>query len=332
MGNITFSFGSGLNDSIFGKSQAPIKKLIETKAEAWEQRSMLKYIYSHGKSRHFAEKFSTMTAMNGPQPVGEGGAYPVDGTQVGFEKTISHMVWKDSFHITREAVDDSTTIDLRKKPTTFTNGFFRVKEEFGAQMLVAPAQGKTSLTYRGMKFDTAGADGKALFATDHPAKVKGAAQSNKFAGAFSNTVLGQVATRMQNFVGDNGEILAVAPDTIIIPNDEKLKYDVFEAIGADKDPDTSNNGFNYHYGMWTVIVWPYLNALISDTDKPFILLDSNYNTENDGAVWLERVKMEVRSELADNDDNVWKGYERYGVGFNDWRAFAVGGVTGATTL
>lgn len=71
-----------------------------------------------------------------------------------------------------------------------------------------------------------------------------------FSDKFSNKVLGQMETMMQNFKGDKDEILNVSPDTIIIPNDATLKYDVFEAIGADKDPDTSNNGFNYQYGRW----------------------------------------------------------------------------------
>lgn len=93
MANIVFSFNSGLNDSIFGKSQAPIKALIEHKAEAFEQSSMLKQIFNHTPSKNWAEKYTTMTAMEGPQPVGEGGAYPVDGTQEGFPKTIEHMVF-----------------------------------------------------------------------------------------------------------------------------------------------------------------------------------------------------------------------------------------------
>ena len=58
---------------------------------------------------------------------------------------------------------------------------------------------------------------------------------------------------MQNFMDDNGNLLTLAPDTIIIPNDYSLKNAVFEAIGADKDPDTANNGFNYLFGRWNVI-------------------------------------------------------------------------------
>jgi hypothetical protein len=42
--------------------------------------------------------------------------------------------------------------------------------------------------------------------------------------------------------------LGLVPDTIIIPNDAMLKKEVFAAIGADKDPNTANNGFNFQFG------------------------------------------------------------------------------------
>ncbi|MFR1988885.1 MAG: hypothetical protein ACLS3C_01980 [Oscillospiraceae bacterium] len=38
-----------------------------------------------------------MTAMEGFQPVGENGDYPVDGMQEGFSKFLEHMTWKNSF-------------------------------------------------------------------------------------------------------------------------------------------------------------------------------------------------------------------------------------------
>lgn len=333
MGNITFSFGSGLNDSIFGKSQAPIKALIESKAEAYEKQSMLKELFNHNPSKHFAEKYSTMTAMEGPKPVGEGGAYPVDGTQEGFSKTIENMVWKDSFSVTREAIDDSKILDLKKRPTMFTKGFFRVREEFGAAMLGGAVLGP-SVKFRGRVFDTTGADGKPYFSKDHPYKLASKkTQSNVFAGDLTAANLGAMETRMQNFEGDAEEILAVAPKTILIPNDADLKNKALEAIGSDKDPGTSNNGFNYQYGRWNLIVWPYLNFLLKAGLKPWFLLDPDFNEEYDGAVWQNRVKLEVRSELdGGNDNNLWKGYERYGVGFNDFRAFAVGGIDGGTAL
>ena len=41
MANITFTEGSGLQDSIFGKSQEPIKLFLEKRGEAFEQQSMI---------------------------------------------------------------------------------------------------------------------------------------------------------------------------------------------------------------------------------------------------------------------------------------------------
>lgn len=98
------------------------------------------------------------------------------------------------------------------------------------------------------------------------------------------------------------------------------------------DPATANNGFNYNFGRWNVVVWPYLNQFIASGTSPWILLDKKYNNEYGSAMWLDRVQLEVRSELAGNDANVWKGYARFIAGFNDWRGYAVGGVTGGTQL
>lgn len=329
---ITFSEGSGLNDSIFGKSQAPIRMFLEKRGEAFEQQSMLPHIFNMGTSKNWAEKFTSLTSMDGFKPVGENGAYPVDGVQEGFSKTLEHMTWKDSFSLSREIVDDGKLMDLRKKPQSFITGYYRTREKFGAALLGAATQKQTKLTFEGKTFDTTAADGKALFAADHPSKLGKGTQSNLFTDAFSNEALAAMETAMQNFTDDNGNILAVVPNTIIIPNDYALKMAVFAAIGADKDPNTANNGANFNFGRWNVIVWPYLNQYIAKGAKPWILGSKSYNDDYGSAMWLDRVQLEVRSELASNDANDWKGYARFTAGFNDWRGFAVGGVTGGSTL
>lgn len=333
MANITFTEGSGLQDSIFGKSQAPIRMFIEKRGEAFETQSLLPELFSMGKSNHWGEKFTTLTAMDGFQPVGENGAYPVDGMQEGFDKFLEHMTWKNSFSLSREMVEDAKLMDLKKQPAAFVTSYYRTREKFGAALFGAAIQNNTSVTYQGKKFDTAAADGLSLFHKTHKAKVKGSTQSNQFADAFSNDALAAMECAMQGFRGDNDEILDVSPDTIIIPNIYTLKRDVFAAIGADKDPSTANNGFNFNFGRWNVIVWPYLNQFIGSVSAPWILIDSKYNEENGGAVWLDRTPLEVKSRIDDgNDANVWSGYARFIAGFNDWRFAAVGGITGGTAL
>lgn len=332
MANITFTEGSGLQDSIFGKSQEPIKMFIEKRGEAFEQQSVLPLLFYTAPSKSFGEKFTTMTAMEGFQPVGENGNYPVDGMQEGFSKFLEHMTWKDSFSLSREIVDDGKLMDLKKQPAAFVTSYYRTRELFGSALYAAAITGQTKLTFRGKEFTTTCADGKSLFNKAHPSKLGKKSQSNLFADAFSNDALAALECKMQDFRGDSEEVLDVAPTTIMIPNDYKLKRDVFAAIGADKDPETANNGFNYNFGRWNVIVNPYLNQFITSGTAPWVLLDPRYNEEYAGAVWLDRNSLEVRSELSSNDANVWKGYARFVAGFNDWRFAAVGGVTGGDTL
>lgn len=340
MPGITFIEGSGLQDSIFGKSQEPIRMFLEKRGEAYEQKSVLPEVFNIGKSQHYAEKLTAMTAMDGFQPVGENGNYPVDGMQESFSKVLEHMTWKDSFSLSREIVDDARLMDLKKKPAGFIASYYRTREKFGAALFGNAMMGNTNALFAGRKFDVTGADKKCAFATNHPSVLgKGGVQSNCFCTEFSNEALMAAEAAMQNFCGDNGEILDVAPDTILIPNDYRLKKAVFAAIGADKDPATAANGFNYNFGRWTVIVWSYLNQFVNpwylddeSVRMPWVLLDSSYNKENGSAVWLDRVPLEITSEKAGNDANVWKGYSRFIAGFNDWRGMAVCGVQRGSSL
>ena len=335
MAQIIFGKMSGLQDSIYGKSEAPIKAFLEENVKAYTDNSMVEKIYKMIDSDNYAEKFSSLTGLaQGFLPVGEGGAYPKDERQEGYSKTLEHQTWKDSFTITQEMMEDSKILDLNRTGARgFVDAYMLTREKYGAQILVGAVSGTTT-TFRGMTVDCTCADGLSIFSTAHTSKTgNGSTQSNKFAGAFSETVLGQIETRMQNFADDNGEILTVSPDTIIIPNDAALKKSVFAAIGADKDPATSNNGFNYQYGRWNVIVNPYLNGLIGVSDKPFFLYDSKFNDAYNGLLFLDRIPLTVTSYVDENtDNNVWKGRSRFIAGCNDWRSIAVGGVTGGTAL
>lgn len=332
---IIFSEASGLNDSVYGKCQAPIRMFLEQRGEQFEQASVLKNLFLMGTSENYGDLLTTMTAMEGFEPVGENGSYPSDGMQEGYQKLLVYETWKDSFTISAEIIEDSKLMDLKKKPAAFMTSYNRTREKFGACLYGGALKVQEVTVFKGKKFDIKGADGKPLFHTAHPAKVSGAAQSNVFADKFSVDALSRMETTMQNFRGDNNEILDLAPDTIVIPNLADLKRDVFAAIGADKDPTTSNNAFNYQFGRWTVVIWPYLNQYINEaaTNPPWMLMDSKYNEQYGGAVWNDRIQLMVRSIIDDNTDaNKWLGRARYNAAFNDWRFAAAGGITGGSTL
>jgi len=332
--DIVFTIASGLQDSVFGLLQAPIQRFIESRAEEFEKKSLLKSVYTFENTKNPIDAMTSMTAMEGFKPVGENGAYPNDGMREGYRKTIEQDTWKDSFTLSQEAVEDGKLMDLKKQPAQFVTGYHRTRERFGASLLGSAIEGKESTTFNGKAFDIRTADAKPLFATKHPSIVEAKLeQSNVFSNPFSEDALGMAETAMQNFVGDRGETLGLAPDTILIPNIHSLKKKVFAAIGSEYDPDSSDNAFNYQYGRWTVSVWPYLNEFLNVVKEPWILMDSDYNQEYGGGVWLERIALIVRSIIDDNTDaNKWLGRARFNASFNDWRAFSVGGVTGGTAL
>jgi hypothetical protein len=335
MAGIVFSKSSGLNDSIYGKSEAPIRAFLENTVKAYEEMSTINKIFKMIDSEHYGEKFGGITGFaHGFQPVGEGGSYPTDERQEGYSKFLENITWKDSFAITQEMIEDSIILDLsRTGARSFVEQYHLTREKYGSQLLIGAVAG-TSTSFRGLTMDCTGADGVSLFSTVHPSKTGNTGtQSNKFAGAFDADVLAKIETKMQNVTDDNGELLNLAPDTIVIPNDAALKKAVFTAIGADKDPATANNGFNYTYGRWTVIVSPYLNNLIGVTDKPFFLLDKRWNDNYNGLLFMDRIPLTIKAFIdEDTDNNVWSGRSRFVCGVNDWRCIAVGGVTGATAL
>lgn len=330
---IVFSESSGLNNSVYGNCQAPIRMFLEQRSEAFDQNSLLKDLFLMGTSENYGDQLGTMTAMEGFKPVGENGAYPNDSMQEGFSKLLIYETWKNSFQITQEMIEDAKLMDMKKQPAAFMTSYERTRELFGAAIYASWMNKATNVTFRGKTFDTKGADGKGIVATDHPAKVKGAAQSNCFSNSFSADALGLVETAMQNFRGDNNEILDVAPSIILIPNDAAMKKAVFAAIGADKEPTSANNAFNYQYGRWSVIIWPYLNQFITSGTSPWALIDPAYNQNYGGAVWNDRVPLSVRSSIDENTDaNVWRGRSRFNATGNDWRFIAVGGIASGTTL
>lgn len=330
--NIIFSEGSGLNDSVFGKCQAPIRMFLEKRGESFEQKSMLKEFFAMGKSDSYADMLTGMTAMNGFDPVGENGDYPADSMQEGYKKLLEQMTWKDSFSISQEMVEDGKLIDMKKKPAAFINGYHRTRETFGAALFGGAIAGQKTTTFRGKVFDLTSADGVPVFSTQHKPKVTGAVQSNLFSNAFSVDALDRAEAAMHQFRGDNGEVLDVSPVTIAIPNDPTLKRLVFAAIGADKDPDTANNGFNFQFGRWNVKIWNYLNQFVAKGVQPWMLIDDSYNEECGGAVWYDRIPLTIKSDISDNDANVWKGRSRFNACFNDFRFACLGGIAGGTDL
>ncbi len=331
---IIFSEGSGLADSIYGNVQAPVRLLLEKRAEAYEQKSLLGEMFALGTSTNFGDLYTSLTEMDDFEPVGENGAYPSTSMQEGHSKLIVYETWKNQFTVSQEMVEDSKLLDLKQRPSKFVASYYRTRERYGAALYGAALNGQKTMTYSGKQYDVTTADKAPLFSDKHKPKVSGPDQCNCYQDAFDVTALDRAESIMQDFRDDNGNILAVAPDTIVIPNDPDLKRKVFAAIGADQDPLTTNNAFNYQYGRWTVMVWGYLNQYIKKGSAcPWMLMDSSYLKEYVAAPLNDRVPLSVKSIIDPNTDaNKWNGRARFAGGFVDFRYILAGGLTGGKKL
>lgn len=323
---------SGQVDALFGKFEAPIVSAILESEEAWQEKMIAPLIFRKVQSDHYGEAYISVTAADDWEPVGENGAHPNNGFTEGYRQTIENMTWKTRFTITREMADDGNITEMTQLAKRKANSYYRTLERFFASMLMSAANGNTSMTFGGKSFPIDGADGQALFYTAHVPKVSGANQSNLYADAFSASNLFKACTAMQNLKGENNETLDLNPDTIIIPNVATLKEAVYTAIASYQAPGTANNDINTVMGKLNVIVWPYLNDYLGSLTAPWILMDSQFMQEHDCAIWQERVPVEMKDKVGDNDEFIWDGYARFGGGFVDWRGLMCLGVTGGSNL
>ena len=337
MAGIIFSESSNVAGSVYGACQAPVRMLIEQYGEQCETESILPHLFKMGQSENFGDLLTELTGMDGFDPVGENGAYPEDSMQEGHSKLLVYETWKDSFSISEEMIEDNKVLDLKDKPMNFISAYNRTREKYGAAMYAGAMCGMKNVPYRKKNFDITSADGQPLFSTAHPAVGKGAKQSNCFSNDFSLDILDRAESAMHLFEGHNGEILDVAPDTILIPEYADLKRSVFSAVGSDLDPAAATHAFNFQYGRWNIIMWPYLNQFLklhmAKGKRPWMMMDAKFNERYGGAVWNDRVKLKVKSIIDENTDaNKWKGRSRFKAAFNNWRFACCGGMEGGTDL
>lgn len=331
MAGIIFSVASGVNDSVFGKLQDPLKAFIERANEAWmnNEMNLAPKIFHPFKLDSNTGSIASLGSLGEMEAVGENGAYPLGNLEEGYRKVIRAEEWKYSFAISQTAMEDKLDFVITSNGQNLMDAYYRTRNNFMWGLLGAALQNK-HFVRKGMEFSVNTWDGVKLFAQEHPSKFDAKMkQCNAFSDAFSATVLGKLATAMQNAKNDNGEIIGLVPDTIVIPNTEKAKSDVFGVLGAYKDPDTAaGNKFNYQFGNWNVMVVPWLESLATADSYPFFLMDSEYNEKHFGALDVVRIEPKIKSYIDESTDaNIWKIRARFSGAFGDWRAFYAGGVS-----
>lgn len=322
-----FMKSSGVADSIYGKSQDPIKKFIIETENVAKKESVLEDIFNVIPIDTYAAKFGSMTGDDDFEAVGEGGEYPESTRVEGFSKTIEPDTWKSMRKVTEEMIDDATMFSIKQIFSDFAPTWYRSREKFGSAILNAGNATTMNFGKNNKNFNIAGADTLALFSTAHTRAAGARAtstQSNYFDASFSYDNLCRVEELMQKFTDDDGEYMGIQPDTIIIPNNARIKRLVSDAIWTkgDEHPNTADHGYSYQAGRWNVITWNYLtnySGITAGTDVWF-LLDSRRNAI-DGLMFCDRKPLTIKSFIDEYTDiNIWAGRGRYSAAPVNWRA------------
>ena len=319
------SIASGVVDSMFGKSQEPIKAFIVSRNETWEEKSIISEVFKMDSTSNFAEKYSYETAIEDFEIVGENGNYPEGSFQEGYDKVIYPEEFKRRFKLSQTLAEDGKVGSIGKSEgAKLTDAWWRTRERFGAKMFTNGIS--TTMDFGGKTgLNIACADDLAVFSESHTSITGGTAvQSNLYDLEYTYDNLSYVETMMQNFTDDDGNLLNLMPNQIVIENDARLKARVFETLGTEYKPGTADNDGSFQFGRWNIVVWPYLGSPtgITATKAWWFIMDTMWNETYNGAVWLDRIDLTIISYIDENTDaNIWKARGRYGAGFNDWRCF-----------
>lgn len=327
-------------DSFYGKSAEPIKACVMEAYEEYMKDSKVEKIFKMETTENWAEKYTYSTGIGNMKKVAGNGVAPRTDFKEGYSKVITPDEFKLEISVEKKMVEDDKIGDIKNMQTRLVNSAYRSREVFGA-MIIDNAN-KLVGTYEDETFDLTIADGKALVATDHPSKTGGAAQSNYYNAALTYDNFAKIKSKMSMFKDDNGNLLSVQADTLIIPEDATMIQTAFAIIGSlTQDQVTNAHQFkaNPYTGTVKVIVWKYLNGMTvnagSATAKAWYLMDSQYNETYNGLVFLDRIAPTVKMFVDEKtDEQISKIRARFGACGNDWRCIigCLAGDTGATAV
>ena len=161
---------------------------------------------------------------------------------------------------------------------------------------------------------SAGGDGKALCATDHPLTNGGTfANEPTTAADLNETSLEDALINIAGFVDERGMIVALRGMKLVIPR--QLQFVAERLMKSSLRPGTADNDVNAHQNMGMLAEGYAVNDFLTDTDAFFIMTDTPR-----GFIHFERVPLATQMEADFDTGNMrYKARERYSFGFSDPR-------------
>lgn len=233
----------------------------------------------------------------------EGSPISYDSERQGFISRYQHAVFALGFVITREMMeDDQYDIVGKRKSEGLAFSMRQTKEVIAANVY-----------NRAFNASYTGGDGSALIASNH-ANIKGGTWSNQIATAsdLSEASLEQACIDIAGYTNDAGLLIAVRPETLIIPR--QLMFEAKRILNSDGRVGTDNNDLN---ALKTMGVVPKIvtNHYLTDSDAWFIRTNVKH-----GMKYFERRadSFEMDNDF-DTENAKYKATARYSFGWTDPR-------------
>jgi hypothetical protein len=216
----------------------------------------------------------------------------------------THVAYSLGFAITQEEIDDDL---YEKKGVTRTQAlafsFRQTKENVAANVY-----------NRAFNTSYTGGDGKALLVTDHPTLTGNQSNTLATAADLSEASLEDMSIQIMNATNSRGLKIGLIAKSLIIPT--ASAFEAARILKSVQQSGTANNDINALKAMGMFPEGIKVNHYLTDSDAFFIRTNAPQQMK------LFQRKSAAFSQDGDFDTGnlKYKGYERYSVGWSDFRA------------
>ena len=261
-------------------------------------------------STRYEEQYQGMGAMGLVPPFD--GTVPYTDFDAGYRVDIRNYEFALGMQVERRLADDDQFNQIKRRASNMADAFNITIETDAANVFI---NGFTDSGTNRMGATTNGADGVGLLSTAHPYSPanSGTTQANEGTLALTIDNLDTTRQAMRNFTDDQGQLLGVNPDMLLVPPELERTATQLVSERAIYEPNSAQYDVNMFSGRFRPVVWDRL----TDSNAWF-LIDSTLMKQH--LIWQWRIRPEfAQAEDFDGLNAKYRGYMRYGIGWTDWK-------------
>ena len=273
-------------------------------------RPIMEMLFGVESSTRFEEQYQGMGAQGLVPPFD--GTVPYADYDAGYRVDIRNYEFALGTQIERRLVDDDQYGQIKRRAQNMSDSFNITIEQDAVNVFV---NGFTDSGTNRMGASTNGADGVGLLSAAHPYSPAntGTTQANEGTLALTIDNLDTTRQAMRNFTDDQGQLLGINPDMLLVPPELERTATQLVSERAIYEPGSAQYDINMFSGRFRPVVWDRL----TDSNAWF-LIDSTQMKQH--LIWQWRIKPEfAQSEDFDGLTAKFRGYMRYGIGWTDWK-------------